>query len=366
MRIAIIVDPLDNQRAGVHVYTREFINALLARESKHEYILLREKVDPSLNVRQIAIPNIHLPIGFASVRLFFLLPLVARWLKVDAVYEPAHFGPFNLPGRIRRITMIHDLTPILFSEYHRFHSQLLQKIFLKSILRRADLVLSNSHNTTADLHRVFPVTKAKTETIHLGREAFYQPTDQKTYLSSKGVHAPYFIFVGTIEPRKNLELLLDAYENFKQWDQKGVQLLIVGQKGWKSESFFEKLERHPFRSDIVLTGYVDKKHLPELYSHSLALIYPSIYEGFGLPVLEAMSCGTNVICPRNSSLTEVGGEYAFFYPTQNKMALVEQMKRLAEGGTVVEQRRAGVRHWAEGFSWETYVKRFEEALEKLR
>ncbi|MGB3547350.1 MAG: hypothetical protein WBA17_10265, partial [Saprospiraceae bacterium] len=147
MKIAIIADPLDNQRAGIHVYTRELVYALLKYDRKNEYILIRERVDPELDVRQIALPNVRLPIGYASLRLFFIVPHTLRRLGVDAVLEPAHFGPFNLPRRVRRITVIHDLTPLLLSSFHRYHSQLLQKIFLKRILRRASLILSNSRNT---------------------------------------------------------------------------------------------------------------------------------------------------------------------------------------------------------------------------
>ncbi len=366
MRIAIIADPLDNQRAGVHVYTRELINALMAHGSEHEYILLREKIDPELEIRQIAIPNIRLPIGFASIRLFLIIPIIVRYLKVDAVYEPAHFGPFNLPRRVKRITMIHDLTPILFSKFHRFHSQLLQKIFLKNILRRADLVLSNSQNTTKDLKQVFPFTKDKIETILLGKENIYHPTSSKSFHELNAIDRPYFLYVGTIEPRKNLSMLLDAFEKFRILHKEKIRLLIVGQKGWKAEEFYAKLEQHPLREDILLTGFVEKRYLPELYSHSLGLIYPSIYEGFGLPIVEALSCGTNIICPENSSLTEVGGDLAFYFPTNDTEALVERMLLVAHQGKEVLRRRAAGPQWTEQFSWKKYATLFTQALEKLK
>ncbi len=365
MRIAIIADPLDNQRAGVHVYTRNLVNALIKYDDKNEYILIREKVDPALKIRQVAVPNIHLPIGFASLRLFFLIPLVARRLKVDAVFEPAHFGPFNLPKRIKRITMIHDLTPILFSSFHRYHSQLLQKIFLKRILKKSDLVLSNSNNTTADLKKVYPFTANKTSTIHLGKEPLFHPTESKEFLELHNINDPYFCYVGTIEPRKNLVLLLEAYQDFRENTKDKIQLILVGQKGWKSEDFYEKLEQHPYRQDILLAGFIEKRFLPEVYSHSLALIYPSIYEGFGLPVVEAMACGTNVICPSNSSLTEVGGEVAFYFENDDREALQAHMQQVHEGGAAILQRRQDALEWSRQFSWERYVEHWGEVLKGL-
>ena len=366
MKIAIIADPLDNQRAGVYVYTRELVKALMAYDTVNEYILLREKVDSQLDIRQIAIPNIRLPIGFASFRLFIMIPIVARYLNVDAVLEPAHFGPFNLPRSMKRITMIHDLTPILLPKFHRYHSQLLQKVFLKSILRRADLILSNSKNTSADLVKVYPFTTSKIKTIYLGKENFYTPTTSRTYLNSKRIDAPYFLYVGTIEPRKNLNILLEAFQYFRKGVNERVRLLITGQKGWKSDEFYKQLEQHPFREDILLTGFVKKRFLPELYSHSLALVYPSIYEGFGIPLIEAMACGTNVICPYNSSLIEVGGNIAFFYPTHDLQALVEAMKKVFKGGAEVAARRKAAVLWANQFSWKAYAQQFMEAVKRLK
>lgn len=358
MRIAIIADPLDNQRAGVHVYLRELVNALAKNPGPHEYILIREQVDEQLPLRQIALPNIHLPIGYASLRLFFIIPYMLRKLKVDAVYEPAHFGPFNLPGRVKRVTMIHDLTPILLPEYHRWHSQLLQQLFLKGILRRTDIVIANSQNTANDLAKVYPFTADKTETILLAANRRFQPDDRLDFLQTYKIEQPYFLFVGTIEPRKNLSLLLDAYEQFRSVSDQHIMLVIVGAKGWKTDAFFEKLNQHSYKSDILLTGFIDKDHLPQAYHHALALVYPSIYEGFGFPVLEALACGTNVICPDNSSLPEVGGGVAYYYPTHDATALKDQLKIVATQDKEVLDRRKKGPEWAANFSWTAYAEAF--------
>ena len=134
MRVAILADPIDNQNAGIHVFTRKMVNAMIRNNPGHKIILIREKIDSNLKgVKQIALPNIHLPVGYASLRLFFIVPFVLHRNKADVVIEPAHFGPFNLLPKIKRVTIIHDLTPILFPNLHRWHSQFLQKIFLKSM-----------------------------------------------------------------------------------------------------------------------------------------------------------------------------------------------------------------------------------------
>jgi len=362
MRIAIIADPLDNQRAGVHVYVRELVHALARMETQHEYIIIREKKDPALDLEQVEVANIHLPVGYASLRLFFIIPRLLRRLKVDVVFEPAHFGPFNLSSGIRRITMIHDLTPILFPEYHRWHSQLLQRTFLPRILRRADMVLSNSLNTAHDLARVYPITVDKTVTIPLGYDDRIKRDEGKEFITQYKLDHPYFLFVGTIEPRKNLSGLLRAYQTFREQSTARVKLVVVGQNGWKSEGFFQEFEQHPYRADIVLTGFVPLALLGQAYTRALALVYPSFYEGFGFPIVEALACGTNVICPGNSSLPEVGGKLALYYPAEREDLLTAHMLTVAaQGDEVVALAKLGP-SWVTRFSWKQYAQVFDELM----
>lgn len=367
MKIAILADPIDNQKGGIHVFTRELVRVLLATDQENEYILVREKRDPALQgVEQIIIPNNRIGLGLAALRLFFIVPLVLWWHRVDAVLEPAHFGPFNLPRRIKRITAIHDLTPILFSHYHRFHSQLLQKIFLKGILRRASLILSNSRHTTRDLEEHYPFTANKIATIHLGPEPGFQPATGRQFLEQQNISHSYWLSVGTIEPRKNLVRLLEAYRIFREQSEEQVLLMIVGQRGWKSEAFFEALESHPFRADILLTGFVADSALAELYTHSIGLVYPSEYEGFGLPVLEAFACGCPVVCSNVSSLPEVGGEVARYVEPYNTDSIAQQMIALYRLSAVERQglKEAALRRAAE-FSWERYAANCIEAFRRL-
>ena len=366
MKLAILADPLDNQRAGVHVFTKELINAIIALGKADQLLLIREKIDENLKVEQIAIPNIHLPIGFASLRLFFIVPYILRKHKIDAVFEPAHFGPFNLPKKIKRITMIHDLTPILLPQYHRWHSQILQRLFLKSILKNTDWILTNSRHTQNDVQKVFPFAKGKTSYIHLGKHSSFKPTQQADRLKQLGIHSPYFMYVGTIEPRKNLLTLLKSFEIFCT-DNKAVDLVIVGQLGWKSEAFKAALKNHPFRDRIHLTGFVAFSDLPILYTHSIALIYPSEYEGFGLPIIEALACGTQVIAAHNSSLIEIGEEAAIFFETHNSKDLCEKMLYAQDVNMKFSEKEFNkrIKH-ATKFSWnrcaELFLKKVSEII----
>ncbi len=362
--IAILADPLDNQQAGVHVFTRELIRALVDQGKGDQLLLIREKRDPSLDVKQIVVPNIHLPIGFASFRLFFIIPFLLRNRGVAAVFEPAHFGPFNLPHRIKRITMIHDLTPLLFPQYHRWHSQLLQKIFLKRILRKTDWVFTNSRHTSKDVVRFFPFTEKKTQHLYLGKNAAFKPTKNIDRINELGITKPYFIYVGTIEPRKNLELLLSSFETFCSNNNQEVELVIAGQMGWKSAGFQQSLAEHPYRNKIKLLGFVAFSDLPILYTHATALIYPSRYEGFGLPIIEALACGTDVITAKNSSLKEIGEGAAFFFKTDDAASLVRRMEEIFCSN---EDRSLKNQQHGQKFSWEQCAANFwQKVLEVVK
>lgn len=367
MRIAILADPLDNQYAGIHIYTKELIRALIKVDKKNEYILIRQKKkDDFPELKQIIVPNLPIYTGFQIFRFFFIFPYLARYLKVDAVVEPAHFGPFNLPKKIKRITVIHDLTPIKFPEFHRYYSQTLQRVFLKNILKKADLIITNSNNTSQDVIEFLPGSEKKVKRIYLGKENLFKPGAKESTMIKYKLDQPYFLFTGTLEPRKNLLVLLDAYAKFRNSTGSIVKLIIVGKKGWKSDPIMDAIENHPFRNDIQLVGYVPREDLPSLYSKAIAFIYPSIYEGFGLPVLEAMACGAPCIVSNSSSLPEVGRDAALFFHHNNSDDLCNNLILVASNEQMrAEMIKKSITH-AEGFSWELCAEEFIKSLENIQ
>lgn len=359
-----MADSLDNQNAGVHQYTRSLIEALTKKkECAFEYVIFRQKKDEALDFEQIAVKNIQLPIGYASLRLFFIIPFLIRKYKIDIVFEPAHFGPFNLPKKTKRVTMIHDLTPILFPQYHRWHSRVLQQLFLPRILQKANLILSNSDTTSNDIMKYQRnINKDKVKRIYLGKDEYYSPILENEKITQPKPN-PFFLFVGTIEPRKNIIYLLDAFEIFKKNDDKAIRLKIIGGKGWKYESIFKKLETHPNRNEIEYLGFVEKNELKYYYNHAMVMIYPSLYEGFGFPIVEAMSCGTNVITSNISSMPEVGGEMAYYCNPGNVESLTELMHQFSNG--TLGRTTNELLSYVARFSWMQYAEAFEDALRTL-
>lgn len=355
-RIALLADPIDDQNSGVHVYTRNWVEGLL-QQSEFEWVIVKQHRE-EWDVEQYAIPKKNHPL-WDSPRMFYTVPRLLNSLNLDAVIEPAHFGPWNLKPSIQRVTIIHDLTPISFPEFHRFHSSLLQQLFLRKILERADGIVTNSRSTTADVVEFLPSIESKVKHIYPGVS---QQIQEKTEpLESR----PYFLVVGSIEPRKNGIRILKAFSKLASVHS-NLQLVFVGDPGWNNQEFHAEWAENPLKDQIQLKGFVNQTELKNYYQHCLALLYPSIYEGFGFPILEAYSAQSLVITANRSSTKEIASDAAFlvdplsvesiYKAMQQVMHLTEKEKELrVESGRVHAQQ----------FTWNRFTQQWISYLEAL-
>ena len=280
---------------------------------------------------------------------------------MDVVIEPAHFGPWNLAKGTKRVTVIHDLTPILFPEFHKRMSAVLQKMFLPGILKRTDLIIANSKNTKKDIHKVYADLNTEVKEIYPGVEEIFKPNIDESLLSELQITKPYFLFVGTLEPRKNLKVLIDAFLEFKKEDERDHSLVLVGAKGWRSKELHQMLGGLSKDKGVICTGYLPSQDLPSIYTNAAALVYPSKYEGFGFPVLEALSCGTPVIIADNSSLPEVGGDVAMYFNCDDVDQLLSHMRMTAINSN---DNKAKYLDQAKKFSWDRFAGRMFDLLVK--
>lgn len=354
--IVIIADPIDKQLAGIHYFTLNLIKALLALDNENRYSII--KLGPDLiaeNINHISLPNTLTFLETDPIRSFITLPNLIKDLKPDLVIEPAHFGPFNLPKSIKRLTVIHDLTPLKFPSFHPIASVIAHKFLLPNIIKTANLLITNSKQTEKDLLAFFPRAKGKTHSIYLGKEDFFKPSYSEDILKSYKIKAPFFLSLGTIEARKNLITLLEAYRIFRSSRLEKIHLVIVGKFGWNSNKFYKKLLKHPFKEDIKLIGYAKRRDLPYLYSQAEAFIYPSFYEGFGLPVLEAMACGTACLISNQSSLPEVGGDAALYFDPNSSQDLKDLMQEVMDQDELKKNLKEKSLKQAQKFSWENFA-----------
>lgn len=356
MHILILADPVDNQKAGVHIYTKNLILGLLKVDKKNTYSFVHEKENIFFkNLNHFIIPRKKFP-GHGTFRKFHLLPQLIKNIKPDIVFETAHIGPFRVPKNTKKAVMIHDMTPILFPEFHIKKSTIIHKIFLKKILRKADLIVTASRNTKKDILK-YSQTKAKISIIPLGIDHL-----RKSKGLNQHANKPYLLYLGTIEPRKNLEMLIDVFEKLKNNHQIPHKLIIAGKIGWKAKKIIKKLKKD---KNIILTGYLTEKQKTNIYKNADIFIYPSLYEGFGLPPLEAMSYGIPVICSNNSSLKEIFGNNALLFDAKNPKELKAQILKLINNKPLYKNLSTSGNAFAKQFTWEKTAKETLKAFEQI-
>lgn len=325
MKIVLLADPLDTQKAGIHVFCKELIAALLKVDKENEYFIVRaEKKNEFPGAKELVFPIREGRPMHLRWRQYTAIPKALNELNPDVVIELAHFGPFKLDDGIKKVTFIHDLTPILFPKFHSKSSNLVHRMLLPGILKRADLVLCNSNCTKKDVNEFEQTTKGKTHVCYLGVNEIFKPTYDKEVLKKYKIESPYFLSVATLEPRKNLETLIEAFNAYKETEAE-EKLVLVGKKGWGTSPLIDKINNSPYKKDILITSYVDFKDLPAIYSQAKSFVYPSFYEGFGLPVAEAMACGCRLIVSNSSSLKEVGGEAAHYFDPNSPLELGQKL-----------------------------------------
>lgn len=289
-----------------------------------------------------------------------VLPGVKYWrtrsLKSHIYHSPNYALP-PFPGK--RVSTIHDLSVLRYPEFHpKERVDHLLRLFPR-ILRRADLFLTDSHFTKAELIEVCGVAEDRVKCVNLGVDPQFRlhATDElEAGLRPYGLRPQGFaLHVGTIEPRKNLDRLIEAYANLPIDLRELYPLVLVGSHGWLSDQIHALMRDKALEGWLQYLRFVPESDLPILYAGARLVVYPSLYEGFGLPVLEAMASGTPVICSNIASLPEVGGEAVRYIDPFNAEALSSAIQELLLGDAErARLRMAGLRQ-AEKFSWAATV-----------
>jgi glycosyltransferase involved in cell wall biosynthesis len=341
MHITILADAIDNQNAGVHYYLKNLIDNLLKIDKKNKYSFIHCKENHFFDDKEsYIIPKAKGP-GSETIRRFHKIPKLIKELKPDAVWQPCHIGPFNIPKNIKRIVTIHDLTPLLFPQFHTARGKIIHRLLLGKTLKNADLILTPSKTTKKDIQKRYK-TKGKFKVTPLG---ITKPkTKVKPYFKE-----PYILYLGTIEPRKNLEILIDAFLEL-DLPQK---LVLAGAKGWKNSRILKKA-KHP---KINLLTNISEEEKAALYTHADAFVYPSIYEGFGLPPLEAMSYGIPVICSTGGSLKELYSDHALMFDPKDKETLKSHLQNF--------KKAPKSKAFAKKFTWEKTAEQTLKTINQL-
>ena len=351
------------QRTGTEAYSLHLIRGLLALDQESGYTLyFNQPPEPGLlpdagNCR-------HRVISFP--RLWTHLRLSAEMLTrpPDVLLVPAHVLPLVHPRR--SLVTVHDLGYLHEPEAHRALDRFYLDLSNRYHARAAARVLAISEATRDDLVRHYGVAPERVTVTHLAADASFRPvTDPDLITAARAEHGigpDYFLYVGTLQPRKNLSRLIRAFARVAA-GRPGLQLVLAGKKGWLYDGILRQAESLGLSGRVIFPGYVGAEDLPALYSGALAFAFPSLYEGFGMPALEAMACGAPVLASNVSSLPEVVGDAGLLVDPTDEAALAAALERLAsEPALRAELRQRGLAR-ARLFSWERCA---GETLEAIR
>ena len=363
MNIAIQAADLDASRIdGTRVYISELLRRFGSIGSEHQWHLYhRQAFNPEL-----APPNFSNYTVHEAGALFYWTQTRFAYemfkLRPDRLWMPVQALPFVLPQGVKTTVTIHDLAFKYFPDHFARKDLRRLNLFADFAIHKADRLIAVSEATKRDILTFYPkINEEKIRVIHHGfsirtRESGNGERGSEDVFSRLSIPGSmdkkYILYVGALQPRKNLGLLLDAFAQVKECHPE-IGLVLAGEKAWMWEKTLEKIERHPCRKDIFLIGKVSFEDLAELYKKARMFVFPSLYEGFGIPVLEAQASGVPVICANNSSLPEVGGDAALYFDAQDVSALAGNIEKLwTDGALCQEFIRKGYKN-IQKFSWDT-------------
>lgn len=360
MRIGLFTYGMERELTGIGNYAMRLSYALRRTQTDIDIVLLNPYPSSTLrwyeDFETYSLPLLkRMPavLGLGSV----LLAKAAVDLHLDVLHDPCGIAPFFAPRLgVKRVLTVHDAVPFVLPWSHSVLTRFIFRTFVAASPRTADAVITDSLSSMRDLTKFVRYGPAQISVAYPGVD---HPTDQQIaefhvslprVLSRLGIDVPYFLYVGALNPRKNLVRLAEAFE-LLQRDHPDAHLVVAGPATWDSQAAVEALRRLGKSARIL--GFVDHETLNALYVGAVAVTYPSLYEGFGLPVLEAMAHGAAVIASNTSSIAEVAGDCCRLVDPRDVQGLAAGMSTVLRDVTLRRQMASAGRQRAQEFTWET-------------
>jgi glycosyltransferase involved in cell wall biosynthesis len=364
--VAFDATPLEMARpAGIGRYTAELLAALLRHPACPELALVAARALPASVLRGTLtqhgprLPN-------RTLWMQCVLPMTLRRLRPNV----CHFTNSVAPLFIDRpyVVTVHDMALYLYARTQTARHLVAARSILPRTARRASAVVTVSESARRDIVEVLQLPPERVRVVYQAAGSqFRVVTDDQALDRVRRRYAlsrPFVLFVGTIEPRKNLRRLFEAFARLAS-DHPDLQLVIAGQLGWKYAGILRHLERLGLSSSVRRIGYADDADLPALYNLARLVALPSLYEGFGLPILEAMASGVPVVTSARASMEEIGGDAAILVDPESVESIETGLRRGLEDEPLRERLRASGLSRAAGFSWEGTADRMVRLYEEV-
>jgi glycosyltransferase involved in cell wall biosynthesis len=356
MRILIDATPVLLRSVGIKTYLYHWIQHL-CQQAGNEQILTFPRLDklaPLNHERSILTPAQTFP-KLARLHLANFSPTLAAWVtpKTDVFHVSNQIR--NPPKNTKLTATIYDLTCRLMPELHTAANIRADESLAKNILQKAEALIAISESTRADAIRLLGLDPQRVRVIYPGVPEVYFGAQPRP------AERPYVLYVGTIEPRKNIDTLLDAWQGFRL--RNDFDLMIVGSSGWGSEKTMGRLASRP--QGVRYLGYVPEDELPGLTAGATAFLYPSLYEGFGFPVAQAMAAGVPVITSNTSCLPEIAGDGALFVDPRSPAEIQAALEKLLTSQSLRDRLRTAGSDRAGRYRWDACARQSLEFFRRL-
>ncbi|MBI2617078.1 glycosyltransferase family 4 protein [Candidatus Gottesmanbacteria bacterium] len=375
MKIAIDISQIVYQGSGVATYTRNLISSLLSVDKKNEYILFGVAFHQMNILEQFhsEMKKIH---NGVSKKFIFLPPSV-----INFVWNSLHILPVDIflpdidifhssdwiqpPTKAVKITTVHDVIPLKYPETSSQYIVDTQKKRLGWVQKEVDCIISDSYSTKEDITRILKVSDTIVHVIYPGVSNDFQPQSKQEIERVKQKYSlfdDYVLSVGIVEPRKNLKTLIAAFLEFERHPlikamRKPLELVIVGNPGWG-----EKISSSKY---VRTLGFVEQRDLPALFSGARVFVYPSLYEGFGLPILEAMACGCPVIASNRGSLKELVKDHALIIDPTDSVEISQKLVQLIVDSDLRTNLIKDTSGYVARFNWNSHARKVIHLYEMI-
>lgn len=344
-RVGIDVQTTLGQKTGFGFYVENLTKSLKNLTSGEEFALLSPKREHDLSTPQRLIWD---QIG---------LPFQAAKARVNLLHQPAFSAPILYTGK--KIVTVHDVISLFYTDIPFFSRQYYSK-WMPFSYHFADHFITISEHSKKDIIQKLNIPAEKITVTYLAADPmFNQPVssdESQKVLKKYNIEKPYLLDVGTINPRKNLEFLVNVFAEFKKTAKTDHHLVITGKKGWHYDVLFAKVKKLGLENEVIFTGYIEDDEKPAIYQNAAVFMFPSLYEGFGLPPVEAMMSGTPVISSNASSLPEVIGDGGIQLSPRDEKAWVEALHNVISRPELKQELIAKGKKQADMFSWDRCAK----------
>lgn len=362
MNIGIDIRPLEgSSRGGVAEYTKNMLPALIRSAPSHDFFIFCNSYKHRASLDLFDLPNVRIKEFHYPNKLFNFSCRYFNYPKLDKliggldVFFSPHFFPAPVSSKCKKITTFHDISFELFPEFFNLKRRVWHKyINPEQQAKTSDAIIAVSDSTKKDLEDIYGIDSGKVFVVYSGTSVLSEEdTKWKNTRSKYKLTNKYILALNTIEPRKNMISAVRAFNAIAEDPEfSDVSLVIAGSLGWSYKPFLKELDRSPYKDRIILTGPVLDKEKALIYKNALVFIYPSLYEGFGFPPLEAMSQGTPAIVSFSTSLPEVTGGAALMVDPTRPKELAGSIKELLQDKELYNQLKEEGKKRSRHFTWE--------------